>query len=799
MIDVRILKKHGCSAEAWRKIFEGRIRERPQRKNGIVEKTAAQKDKIDALMERIWDRIVCGRDWNFANFTTIHAMDLIWDAPFRQVSPTLISSVCAKHGKNTEEVKSALKGLGLDLDSVLVPTDKRDPKTGELIQAVNVPSFFSVMVPLARAMATSRRARMINDRNRDPFFEFKAATQSKLNRVRCEVLTSRIQETSKAYDYLGIVNQAVLQMFLYPTGCLLFTKEEYDSCEQMRLDKDGKEDKYIVREGLRYHTPHPARTYCDMAHPMRTFNTDTGCEFAGHWQVLRYGDIYDNDGFYNKDKINIGGLGWFNSFPSFWQTVYTGCTLKIPSVDFTGKPEDREEFISNSFYSGDMRDHSVMLCEHREKLIPKDWGLGDYPYPIWCRFVVAGDGTIVYAAPMGYTPVCVFKDNGDDKRVADASLVLQLAPYQDQLSNLFTQFLLAVKQNLANFTMVDGAIVDDATIKKLTNDGETYFRGLNIFRYDSKTLFRLQADARQAVISHRFAPMDINGIVLAMKLTIDMAERVLQFSAQEVAQAASHEQTKAEIDHVAASTTNIVEYTGIPLDAGMNAMAHQNYEALMNYGQDEFYAQIPSDHELTEEQLTALGITQDEDDKEETRDKKVRVKIKKKSAMQLDSFATVPPTNKRQTNWEAAQAISQFYATILNNPVVQMALGPKQMVEIANQIAKLAGLHLDADLRDMTAENQKKQASDLLKQAVDAVLGIVRTETKQGLEVIMSEIKDVTMKVDALTKAFAQHVASTSNPLAGPDGGGIPPVMAPVAPVAPVPAVAPNPMLAGAV
>src|SRR6185436_6438557 len=104
----------------------------------------------------------------------------------------------------------------------------------------------------------------------------------------------------------------------------------------------------------------------------------------------------------------------------------------------------------------------------------------------------------------------------------------------------------------------------------------------------------------------------------------------------------------------------------------------------------------------------------------------------------------VPPTNKRQTNWEAAQAISQFYATILNNPVVQMALGPKQMVEIANQIAKLAGLHLDADLRDMTAENQKKQASDLLKQAVDAVLGIVRTETKQGLEVIMSEIKDVT-------------------------------------------------------
>jgi hypothetical protein len=802
MIDVRILEAKGCSAKAWRKIFENRIRQRPLRKNGIVEDTAPKRDRIDALMERMWNRIIAGRDWNFSNFATIHAMDLIWDAPGRQVNPTLISSICAKHGKNTEDIKSALKGLGLDFDSVIVDTDKTDVKTGRPIQAVNVPSFFAIMVPLARAMATARRARVINERNREPFFEFKAATQSKLNRVRCEVLTSRVQESAKAYDYLGSLNQAVLQMFLYPTGCLVFTREEWDYVEQLRRTDGGKDEEYVVQEGLRYFTPHPSRMFWDMAHPMRTFNTDTGCEFAGYWQVMRYGDVLDNDGFYNKDKITIGNTGWFSAVPSFWTTVYSGCTLKIPSIPINGTTgEDREEYLATACYGGDMRDASMMLCEYREKLNPKQWGLGDYDYDVWCRFVVAGDGTIVYAAPVGYTPVCVFRDNGDDKRVSDASLVLQLSPYQDQLSNLFTQFLLTVKQNLANFTMVDGDVINTEMVKKLTNDGETYFRGLNIYTYSGKNLLRmaaLQSDPRAtAVISHRFPPLDTNGIVLAMKLMIDMAERVLQFSSQEVAQAASHEQTKAEINQVAASTTNIVEYTGIAIDAGMNAMAHQNYEALMNYGEDEFYAQIPSDHELSEEKLRQLGITQDEDDKEETHDKKIRVKAKK-SAMQLNAFATVPPSNKRQTSWEAAQAISQFYATILQNPVVQMALGPQQMVEIANQIAKLAGLHLDADLRDMTEENQKKQASDLLKQAVDAVLGIVRTETKHGLEVIMSEIKDLATKVNGVMEALGLNATATPNTPAGPDGAGSPSIVAPVPVGPPVPAVAPNAMPLGA-
>lgn len=784
MIDLRIVERHGFSAKSLREKFENRDRlgRFPKAAQGVpLGKVYQTKDdKIDAWLNRAWSRITAGRDWNFANFSTLYAMDLIWDAPFRQVSPTLIMSVCEKYGQNTPAVFEALKGLGLDFESMVVDTGTTD-KSGQPVKALNAPAFFAVMVPIVRAYLTIRRARIVNDRNREPFIEYRPAVQSNENRVRCEVLTSRVQETARAYDYKGTLNQAVFQMFLYPTGCLVFTKEEWDQVKQVRAaagpDNELKEEDYIVREGLRYHCPHPSRVFWDMAHPQRTFNTDTGCEYAGYWHVCRYGDILKNEAFYNRDNVSIGDTGWFGSTPAFWRTVYNACVVKVPSlIPPTGQngeaAVDREQYLAdNPYYTQDMTDASVMLCEYREKVVPADWGLGDYKYPIWMRALFAGDGTVLYAAPVGYTPVHSFKDNGDDKRVSDASLALQLTPFQDQLSNLLTQFLLAAKQNLANLTLVEKNIVKGDGMKQLRNNGETFFRSLNILEYDSKDLRVLQVDPSSAVVTSRFAPLDTNGIVLAMKLVLDMAERVLQFSSQEIAQAATHEQTKAEVERIHATTTNLLEYTANPVDEGINAMARQNYEALMNYGEDEFYAQIPSDHDLQPERLKELGITQDETPGI-TRDKKIRVKVTKKTAMVLDSFAVVPPNNKRETNWEAAQALAGFVRDLMNNQVTAMAIGPKQAIDLANHIAKMAGLRLEQPLRDATAETQQQQASDLLKQTVEAVLGMVRPEVKQGMEVVMSETMDLRKQLEAIIQALGINVPPSNNAaVAGGTGG----------------------------
>lgn len=743
-VDLAILKKHGCSAEAWRVLFE--TPKEPAKKKKAPKDNA--EDPLCDVKERIRSRIINGRDYNLRNYHTIHALDLIWDTPFRQISPTLLSTIMGKY-KGTEETLKALASYGFDLDSIMRDTGRKDPKTKLPIKEISVPAFFAVMVPLVRAYLKIRRARIINDRNRRPLIPYQPAINSERFRVKTEVVSNRIQVMAEQYDYLEVLNQSVFQMLLYPY-CLTFTMEAWHYEEQLRM-KGGKEEKYVTREGLRYHSPHPSRIYWDQAFSMKTFNTDTGCRWAGHWKVLRYGELKRQEGFYNLDRISIGSTDWWTGATNFFNSVYNTCVMSVPSVDGGTAPKDREqELIENLYYGETMNDRSVMFVEHREKVNPLRDKLGTYPHDIWARFVTAGDGTIIYAEPMGYNPVVCFKDNGDEKRLQDASLALELTPFQDQLSNLLTQYLYTVKQNLANLTLVDKNIfkkssdgsAEYAELKKIKNMGEAWFRGLNIAEMDTKELSRGQYAAAQAFYSHRFPQMDASSILQAMKVVIDMAERVLQFSSQEVAQAATHEQTKAEVNLISGSTTNVLQYTGIPVDSGIKAMGEQNYDAWMNHGEDDFETQIPSDHVLTKEQLEEMGITL----LEEPMGKEDKVPIKaKKSAVALLTFAFVPDNQSRVTDVEAAQAMATFVRDLMSNPVTAAAVGPKQAVSLANQIAKLAGIRLETKLRDTGAMPQE-EAQQVLEQTINAVL----PEVKKGIVPVMESIAETNKKVDML-------------------------------------------------
>jgi hypothetical protein len=72
---------------------------------------------------------------------------------------------------------------------------------------------------------------------------------------------------------------------------------------------NGPED-IIVKEGLRYIIPHPSRQFIDLRYPATSFNTDSGCEYGGHWTVTGYGDILDNRMYWNRKKI-FAGTNWF--------------------------------------------------------------------------------------------------------------------------------------------------------------------------------------------------------------------------------------------------------------------------------------------------------------------------------------------------------------------------------------------------------------------------------------------------------------------------------------------------------
>lgn len=807
MVDRRILKAKGVSAEAWKPIFVSATERRALVRNGVPAIPSAKPSednkkanslqdsdevRLDSFLARMWARIRAGRDYNLSSYRVYYGLDLIWDAPFRQLSPSLVATLASKF-ENTEEVKDILASFNFKLDDIIVKTGTRDPKTNAEVVKVNVPAFFSVMVPLVRSYLNIRRSKIINDRTRDPFLQYSPAIRNKENRVRCEALTSRVEQMNQQYNYLEDLNQEVFSMLLYGRG-MEFTMEEWDTEEQTIYDENGKETDAIVRAGLRYTHPHPTRQYWDMAHPIKSLNTDTGCTFAGFWRVIRYGELLDmagvdEEGWYNVDKVIIGQTDWWTSGPAswFWKTVYP-CTIKVPTPSVPDGVDDRESYLSaHPYYTPDLRDASVLIVEHREKIIPKACGLGNYDKPVWARFVVAGDGTVIYAAPLCYHPVNIYKDNGDEKRREDASLALQLVPFQDQLSNLLTQYLLAVKQNLANLTMIDSNIIDQATIKTIRNLGETWYRSLNVYDYDAKKQIRMNNNPANAVISHRFPQLDTQSIMMAMKTVIDMAERVLQFSSLEIAQAASHQQTKAEVDKIQVTTSNLLKYTGLPVDQGLASKARQVHEAIVNYDEDEFWAQIPTDTPLTKEQLSKMGIELqgDRDDEE----KRMHVKVKK-SAVALLSFASTPPSDERETDIEAATAMATFVRDIMMNPITAQAIGAKQAIDLSNQIAKLAGIRLEVPLVDKTDATQammQEQAQAMLKGVAEQILQAAEQNSmkivKEALVPVIGVIKDVESKLKMLYDASGINADQSQNSAPGVEGSPGPPGMVPAAPV----------------
>lgn len=799
MVTKAILEKHGCTPEEWRKKLEFPTAIGSSFLDPEQEKPKTEDERITRLRRRIRSRTESGRNYNFSNYRLYHALDIIWATAFNQVGPTVMLDVIKKYeGKSTEEITSALKSLGLDSAGMFIDGDK-DPKTGAPTKLLNIPVFLSVTIPLVSAYLLIRRAKLFNDRNVKPFIKIESLINSMPDRTRCEVLTSRIQTMCEQYGYLHSFNQALFMFLLYGQ-CLQFTLEEWHFEQQKKYasEQDVAADKakekssgltieaemeYTVKEGLRFYHPHPTRTYFDPAHPLWTLNTGTGCEYAGFWRVLRWKEIDGTEGYYNKHRVSWGSDQFFATNLHFFNSVYNTCCMDWPSVNYPAEckeGKDREAYFASNAYYGESRgEQAVVVTEHREIINPKEDGLGDYDYPIWARFVIAGDGTIIYAAPCCYDPVTVLRDNGDDLRMQDASLGLKLIGFQDQVSNLISQFVYSAKQNLTNVTLVDQNVVDQNFLDKLQNLGESMLRKINFFKYDSKNLAMRGLNQQKAFESHRFPQMDTNGIMQALKACIDLAERVLQFSSQEVAQAATHEQTKAEMDLIKDSTTNILRYTGFPVDDFLSAQARQIYEALMAHGDDDFYAVIPHDSKVTQEDLKKLGITYIEEPSKG--DKKVMVRAKR-SALILWAFAHAPAAQDRKDNIEVARMMSELIRDwFMNNPMGLAALGPDQLVDIANLISKFAGLPFERPIRNAshTTEQASQAAQEQLKSLVDQVL----TDMKKGMVPIMQSVQQNTADIAQLKSALG----IPENPNAAPTQPGA----AAPGEVSPAPALAP--------
>lgn len=169
MVDLEILKDHGLTDDLLREKFNLEfVTKTPV--EGTPTKELTGDEKILKLRNRIRKRIQCGRDNNINQHQLYHALDLAWDIPFRQITPTLLQSIMDKDASN-EEVTDKLKAWGFDPGQLVTEAD--DPKSaGKKVKTLNIPLFCEVFVPLVRAYGTIRLAKIMNDRLQVPMLKF---------------------------------------------------------------------------------------------------------------------------------------------------------------------------------------------------------------------------------------------------------------------------------------------------------------------------------------------------------------------------------------------------------------------------------------------------------------------------------------------------------------------------------------------------------------------------------------------------------------------------------------------------
>ena len=745
MIDLDILKDRGYSQEKMRSVFSAE--EKPE--------------QIEKLIGRMRNRIQEGISRSLRDHKLYYALDLAWNAPLRQISPTLLHSLVSKKGDD-KSVAEALDSWGV---SHLI--EDHVSAKGETTQALNLPRFYQIFVPLVKAYVTIRWARIFNDRNLVPLFKYEPHKSTQQNRVKGEIVTDRVQIISQQYDYSSVLSQSIFQMLHYGY-CLQFPKESWHSEKQTVRDEDGEEKEVYTKEGIRYHTPHPARTFWDIAHRPSSFNSDTGCKFSGYWAIQRYGDVANNKMYYNTDKVAAGSIDWLTSNANFGLYVNSGYsgTVKFLQKESGALLLDREKDVQ--YYTSDHDDYSVLVTEYFEKLNPKKMGLFDYDHDVWFRFCVAQDDTVIYAEPLPYCPVVYYGYDSNELQTVNPSLSLEILPFQDHVGNLLTQYLLSIKQNLTNMTFVDEDQVGGDTVEEINDAGQNMYSTLNFVGYSSRKARVGQHDPEKAFTSFKFPQQSTTEVINGVRSILDILERVLVLSAQEVGAAASHEQTAEEVRSIASYTSNRLQFTSSSVDRAVYAWKTQIYNGLMAYGEPEFYAQLQTP--VTRERLERLGFTVEDADDGIT--SKPVVAVKDKTAISLESFSSVRDGMDRINNPASANVMAQLFGAAMGNPLVAQVIGPEQAVGLLNQIFELSGVPRDFRLKMAKSVEElqaaQEQQGEGAGQNVAAVQEQMMGQLQEAAQVIQQQVAEqLAQNSEAVRQQVLTDVSGVTQQLAG--------------------------------
>lgn len=739
MVNIDLIRKRGGDSDSLRKKFD-----KAQIEAG---------GKIEELVKLTAGRINDGLQGNFRDAKIWWAIDRAYDINQRQVPYTLVSGFLdSKPSKNTDIYKAA---ADWGIDKLLVPLCNSDgsPRctpAGDPIMKLDLPTFFQIYVPVVQAYHKIRVAKLFGDRDRDPLYNYEPLRLTMKDRLKCEILTARVQRQATDMGYRSDERQSIHQATLYG-NCLNFPMEDWWSEKQL----DGKGKERIIREGIRNAIPHPARTFYDYGHRLSTLNSDTGVQWAGYWDIVRWGEMLGQKEYYwNLDKVGAtyGKYSWIKSDGwRIYQELFP-CRFAFPNLSERQGAGDQDRIERANYYLTEDYDSGCVQACIFQKIVPKDWGLYDYEYPVWHRFVMAAEDTVVWCSPLGYNPSVAYMYDHDQGRAFNSSLGLELMPWQDMMSNYLTQLLISVKQNLASVVFWNKDLLDDKYVELIDNLGEKLYRKTNFIPF-SRQEWSWQKQTERDVFHRVDMPRhNTQEVLMAINTMLMVMERMLGYTPEEVGGRSSAEESATAAGIRETHRGIRIGFTGSFIDEARHARKSQLYQAGMNYWDDEIFAEIAEMNDAKEADLKDMEFEIEYPAKGDHT--KAGVKGKKAN-LTLSGFAFERDTSSNMPDNQVAAAMIQTFQAIFANPAMVEQLGVPQLIDLFNQMLVYAGLPKDFRLKlDTTKKSPVQEQTEVIQG--------LQTQVGEAVKALQTQAAESDAKIVQQTQAEMQQLAQAS-------------------------------------
>lgn len=761
----------------------------PKDQRDAREKDCASRQAIEAeIQERLNANIL----FNVKSYTHYAAADLAWDFT---LNPQKIPLLLYAQGKIKFE--ACAKQLST------LPNSDKYLKKGENkeIIGVDLPRFIDVECNLVRSYVTRRLAAQSNKySNLWPYYKYESRSTGSVGKLRGDLMSQRGDIMADDFGYRHHDRQVYRDAFLYGHSVdFVRASWEVDKQVQVKAMPEGAElpenaelptEDVIVREGISWLNPHPTRVFWDNSSPLASINSDSGCEYIGFWDVVKARDVKRNPAYWNREAITFGAPLWsiFQNYQAYFNQYFDTITPPVlPQVSsVVSDPSAQNDRQNNvGLYAGQQDDTGVFLANYFSKLVPKDRGIGDYPFPVWVRFVVASDKTVVHAEFLPSTPAAYCGFNENDSRQVNVGLSHEVMSYQDQMSNLINLLLSAIQADSFMVIGINTDVIKDPKMRETIKqrlEGKNWASHPLVIEYSKGDQQDVGIDNKESVVTLMESKQvqNITSIIQAMGELIQIVEKLMAMSPAEQGQPAPREISATEVNEISATTSSVYNFISDAIDDFHAAKKRIIYESTMACSKSK-EVRLPVLNRYSAKTIKAAGFTPVAEETEDFSDPNMarRTVIGSVKMLKHDYIFTTRDGAERPTNTQSANVLVQLLSQILAMPSVAQGMGKEKLYSIINEVFRLSGTGVDLNLELKEGEDDSlgvdqveqlaqtvEQLTKSMQELADGVKG--NSEELQKQEQVNQEQQQALGMVGQLAAEVKKHAESLEKMTKGP-------------------------------